>query len=108
MKSDFLIALTQLAAERHLLSALHRSEEVGVERVEPASHGGITARCADGEGQPDSPEDHGPVPVGCPPNPRVSPPLMAQQIEEFVDRSLLLNDPIRHFNARGTLACASR
>ena len=100
--------LHHLAAEHDLLAALHGSEEVGVQRVEPASGRRVTARRADREGEPDAAEHHRPVPVGCPSDPRVSPPFVAQQAEEVVDRGLLLLGPVRHVIARGTRACASR
>lgn len=97
-----------VAVEDDLVSALHGSEEVGLKRVEPASDRGVTACRADGEGEPDAAEDHRPIPVRCPSDPGVSPLFVPQQIEEIVNRSLLLLDPVRHVNARGTLACASR
>jgi hypothetical protein len=100
--------LHHIAVERDLVSALHGSEEVGVKRVEPASCRGVTAGRTDGEGEPHTAEDDRPVPVGCPSHPRVSPPFVPQQIEELVDRNLLLLDPIDHISARGTLAVASR
>jgi hypothetical protein len=81
--------LDHIAAEHDLLCAFHQSEEVGVNRVEPASSRGITAGRADREGEPHAAEDHRPVPVGCPSHPGVSPVFVPQQPEEAVDRRLL-------------------
>ena len=100
--------LHHLAAEDDLAPALHGSEEVGVQRVEPAVRRGVAARRADREGEPDAAEDHRPEPVGRLSDPRVAAPLVLEQIEELVDRGLLLLGPIRHVSARGTPARASR
>src|SRR5437870_6232786 len=79
-----------------------------VERVEPAPCRSITAGSADRQGEPDAAEHHRAIPVGSSSEPGVSPPFVSQQIEELVDRGLLLYCAIRHFNARGTVERASR
>ena len=57
---------------------------------------------------PMPPKTTGPYQSGVRPTHVVAPPLVLQQIEELVDRSLLLLGPVRHVSARGTPACASR
>ena len=79
-----------------------------MQRVEPAVRRSITACRADREGQADATEDNRPEPVGRLSDPLVAAPLVLEQIEELVDRSLLLLGPIHRVSARGTPACASR
>jgi hypothetical protein len=100
--------LDHIAAEPDLLSALHGSKEVGVNRVEPGSERGVTACRANRLGQPYAAENHRPIPVGRPAHPFVSPAFVPQQLKELVDRRLLRVDPVGHLTARETLAPASR
>ena len=75
--------------------------------VEPAALRGVPARGADREGEADATEDHGPEPVRCLSDPSVTPAVVLEQIEELIDRRLLLLLQVRHLTARGTRVAAS-
>ena len=77
-------------------------------RVEPAALRGVTARGADREGEADATEHHGPEPIRCLSDPCVTPAVVLEQIEELVDRRLLLLLlRVGHLTALGTLVAAS-
>src|SRR5205823_6038140 len=86
----------------------HWSQEVRVERVQSTVRWRVTARRADREGEPDPTEDDRAPPVRCAADPVASLPFVSKQVEELVDRLLLLRRSVGHVSAPGTQGCASR